>query len=168
MLIVLCIVWICEQGGIVLLGEEGNPPADSYEREADRVAGHVMDGAEPYDPEKEKEYEKEYEKRRMSFLGVWVRTAIYVNGGLQGGEPSILAFAEDGTYYSKSDLCMTSGTYEKVGKNRIKMVMQQNGCPGNLPLPFTVTNTFSIEKDKDGLITMTMVTGPVTETYMRQ
>jgi len=150
------------------MNEGIEPPEDRYEQEADRVADDVMRDSEPLTPEEEEKYEKEYEKQRMSYLGMWVRTATYVNGGLEGETPATLAFAEDGTYYSQTDMCMTSGTYEVTGDNALTMVMIKNGCPTmNIPLPFTVSSTFSIEKKEDDPITMTIVTGPVTETYIR-
>ena len=131
---------------------------DTYEREADRVADTVMRLPEIDEVEE-----------KSTYLGKWARTAIYVNGGLQGETPSILNFSEDGTYNSSTDLCATSGTHEKIGDNSIKMIMTQNGCPGaNIPLPFAATNTYSIEKNEGDVDIMTIVTGPLTETYIKQ
>ncbi len=136
---------------------------DTYEQEADRVADNVMRLPEIENTDDESEEEI------STYLGRWARTAIYVNGGLQGETLSILNFSEDGTYNSSTDVCTTSGTHEKIGDNSMKMVMMQNGCPGGkIPLPFIVTNTYSIKKNEGGVDIMTIVTGPVTETYIRQ
>ena len=133
---------------------------DVYEQEADMVADQVMRLPEITDDESEE---------KSTYLGKWARTAIYLNGGLQGETPSILSFSEDGSYNSSTDVCATSGTHEKIGDNSMKMVMAQNGCPGGkIPLPFTVTNTYSIEKNEGDVDILTIVTGPVTETYIRQ
>lgn len=101
------------------------------------------------------------------FLGPWTRTATYLNGELQGTTPASLNFYPDLTYDSATDACATSGTYEEIGEGTVTMVMMQNGCPGNIALPFTITYTYTLSEDEDGVQTMTMVTGPITETYVR-
>jgi len=149
------------------MSEGIEPPEDHYEQEADRVADDFMKGVKPMTPEEEEEYERELEKKKMSLPGTWTRTAIYSGGQLVGGDVSTLAFAEDGTYYSQTDLCTTSGTYELLGHQQMKLVMLQSGCPSSASPPFTVTNSYSIEKNEDEVVILTIVTGPVTETYVR-
>ncbi|MBU0727209.1 hypothetical protein KKA95_00835 [Patescibacteria group bacterium] len=101
------------------------------------------------------------------FLGPWTRTATYVDGVLQGTTPASLNFYPDLTYDSATDVCATSGTYEEISDGTVTMVMLVNGCPGNISLPFTITYTYSIEENEDGEEVMTMITGPVMETYVR-
>jgi len=103
----------------------------------------------------------------MDFLGSWTRTATYIDGVLEHTTPADLTFNADQTYSSATDVCATSGTYEGVGDNTVVMIMSQSNCPGNIPLPFTVTYTYTIEENEDGDEVMTMNTANVTETYVR-
>ncbi|MBN2096318.1 lipoprotein [Candidatus Peregrinibacteria bacterium] len=99
------------------------------------------------------------------WLGTWTRTAVYTDGELVTTEPATLTLNKD-TYSSSTAACTTSGSLE-AGDGTITLIMTQDGCPDNLSLPFTVTYTYTIEENEDGGETMTNVTGPVTETYVR-
>jgi len=100
-------------------------------------------------------------------LGSWKRTAVYLNGALENTSPADLTFNADGTYNSSGAGCATSGTYEEIDEGTVTMVMTQNSCPGNIPLPLTVTYTYAIDETEDGEEGMTMYTGPSMETYVR-
>lgn len=101
------------------------------------------------------------------YFGTWTRTGTYVNGVLQGADPATITFITDGTYHSESSVCATAGTYEEIEDGTIAMVMNQNSCPGDIELPFKITYTYTIETDEDDVVTMTTITGPVMETYIR-
>ena len=101
------------------------------------------------------------------YLGSWLRTATYVDGILQGQTPADLTFNANGTYSSYTDVCATSGTYEEAEDGTVTMVMLESGCPGNIPLPFTVTYTYMIEENEDEEEMMTMYTANIMETYVR-
>jgi len=99
------------------------------------------------------------------WMGTWTRTAVYTDGELVTTEPATLTLNKT-TYSSSTAACTTSGSLE-AGDGTITLIMTQDGCPDNLPLPFTVTYSYTIEENEDGDEIMTTVTGPVMETYVR-
>lgn len=101
------------------------------------------------------------------FLGPWTRTATYVNGALEHTTPASLTFYPDLSYESATDACSTSGTFEEIEEGTVKMIMTNDNCQDQLPLPFTITYTYELGENDDGVQTMTMYTGPVMETYVR-
>ena len=108
----------------------------------------------------------EVENEGGNYLGSWNRTAVYLNGALENTAYAKLTFNADGTFNSLGS-CATSGTYEAIDEGTITMVMTQTNCPGNIPLPLTVTYTYKIDENEDGEEGMTMYTGPSMETYVR-
>jgi hypothetical protein len=112
--------------------------------------------------------EKSAENEDNGILGSWTRTAVYLNGALENKTPANLTFSAGGTYTSSGTACATSGTYKETSEGNVTMIMTQNGCPGNIPLPFTVTYTYTINKTEDGAEQMTTITGPQMETYIRR
>lgn len=105
----------------------------------------------------------EEEPAGNDIYGSWLRTAIYVDGALEGNEPANLTLNADGSYNSSTALCATSGTQVVTG-NSIAVSMTQSSCPGGLPLPYNVTYTFTIAEDGES---MSMMTANVKEDYVR-
>ncbi len=146
------------------------PPEDVFEQEADRVSDKVIRDPTPYDPDKDKAEPLPEPPDRIvnaAYVGNWSRVATYAHGALVGKTFSILSFVYDGTYSSQTDFCSTFGTHEAIAPGTIKMVMTHSNCPGGVKAPLTITSTYTIVEDKDGIETMTIVTGPVKEIYTR-
>ncbi|MDP8266369.1 MAG: hypothetical protein P9M07_05425 [Candidatus Aceula meridiana] len=105
---------------------------------------------------------EEGEKNGQPFLGTWLRTATYVDGALAGQTPATLNLrAKD---YDSSGTCYTSGSLSSED-DAITLVMLQSSCPGGVKPPLTITYTYTISEDNTA---MTIFTGPVLETYIRQ
>lgn len=101
------------------------------------------------------------------YLGSWMRTGTYADDILIHQEPATLTFNNDSTYSSAAAACVTSGTHTP-SDDTVTMVMQQSSCPGGVQPPYTVVYTYTIEDTEDGEEIMTIVTGNVKETYIRQ
>jgi len=102
---------------------------------------------------------EEGEENGQPFLGTWLRTATYNDGALMGQTPATLILRPDD--YESSSTCYTSGSLI-TGGNTFTLSMQQSTCPGP---SVTATYTYKISKDNTA---MTIFTGPVMETYIRQ
>lgn len=100
------------------------------------------------------------------FVGVWLRTATYTNGALQHNEPA--TWTLNNTNYTSTGTCINTGKVMYEGGNTMTITLDSTSCP-NVPTGGSFTNTFEIEYDEERDVeTMTVVTGPVTETYDRQ
>ena len=116
---------------------------------------------EPLEPEVDTDAPPE------DFEGVWLRTATYANGALQGQTPSTFTLNRN-SYTSVTSLCGSEGTIDYLGDNKFTISQQSTNCP-KAPQTATYTATYSIDFDEERDVeVMTIVTGPVTETYDRQ
>ena len=118
-------------------------------------------------PTEPAELEVDMEAAPEDFEGVWLRTATYANGQLQGQTPSTFTLNRN-SYTSATSLCSSTGTIDYLGDNTFTISQKSTSCP-NAPQTATYTATYTIVFDEERDVeVMTIVTGPVTETYDRQ
>ena len=100
------------------------------------------------------------------YVGVWLRTATYINGALEHNEPAIWTL--NSTNYTFTGTCINTGQVIYEGGNQMSITLDSTTCP-NVPTGATYTNTYEIKYDEERDVeTMTVVTGPMMETYDRQ
>ncbi|MFC1599795.1 hypothetical protein ACFL3T_02085 [Patescibacteria group bacterium] len=100
------------------------------------------------------------------YVGVWQRTATYVNGELESEDPAIWTL--NNTNYTSTGTCINTGKVMNEGGNKITITLDSTTCP-NVPTGITVPYTYEIKYDEERDVeVMTVVTGPMTETWDRQ
>lgn len=100
------------------------------------------------------------------FIGVWLRTATYINGGLEHHEPA--TWTLNATNYTSTGTCINTGKVMYEGGNTVSITLDGTSCE-NVPTGGTVAFTYEIVYDEERDVeVMTVYTGPLTETYDRQ
>jgi len=99
---------------------------------------------------------------KASYIGTWIRTALYLNGALRHQTPATLIYTKD--KFTAAGTCSTAGTIEVKGKT-IKTVMTSTDCPGGVKAPLKIVYNYEISEDGKK---MTLTVGPVREEYVRK
>ncbi|MFC1703342.1 hypothetical protein ACFL1E_00970 [Candidatus Omnitrophota bacterium] len=97
-----------------------------------------------------------------TYIGTWLRQALYISGKLEHRTPATLIYTKDA--FSAFGTCSTAGTIS-VSDNTIKTVMTQSDCPGGVKAPMTITYNYQITDEGKKLI---LTVGPVKEVYIRK
>jgi len=100
------------------------------------------------------------------YVGVWLRTATYVNGALEHNEPATWTLND--TNYTSTGTCINTGKVMREGPTEITITLDSTTCenvPTGLTVPYTYEISFDQERDVE---VMTVYTGPMMETYDRQ
>jgi len=100
------------------------------------------------------------------YEGSWLRTALYINGVLEHQTPAILTLNR--TDYVSSGTCENTGKVISEGDGTITITLDSTNCP-NVSAGGSVTSSYSMKYDEERDVeVMTLISGPVTETYDRQ
>lgn len=118
------------------------------------------------DPEAKVAEEEAVEAIPEDFVGVWLRTGTYLNGGLEHHEPA--TWTLNNTNYTSTGTCINTGKVMYEGDNTVSITLDSTSCP-NVPTGGTVAFTYEIALDEERDVeVMTVYTGPMMETYDRQ
>lgn len=100
------------------------------------------------------------------YEGVWLRTAVIVDGKLENNSPAILTLNK--TDYTSVGTCNVVGKVIKNSSDSLTLTIDGTTCPG-ISTGGSATYTYTMQYDEERSVeTMTTVTGPLTETYDRQ
>jgi len=105
---------------------------------------------------------QELEEEQPSYVGTWVRTALYVGGAPHPHDPATVNLKKDS--YVSMGSCMTQGNVSSE-ENSISLIMMSTDCPGNLPVPMTVVYKYEISEDNNEL---SWSTSNQSETFVRK
>lgn len=100
------------------------------------------------------------------FVGVWLRTATYVNGAFQHNTPA--TWTLNATNYTSTGDCINTGKVMAEGGDAVTITLDSTTCP-NVSTGMNISFSYEIVYDEERDVeVMTVVTGPMTETYDRQ
>ena len=100
------------------------------------------------------------------YEGVWLRTALYINGALEHQTPATLTLGR--TSYTSVGTCSVAGDVVEGGEDILTLTMNSTNCPG-ASAGGSVIYTYTMEFDKERDVeVMTTSTANIMETYDRQ
>lgn len=100
------------------------------------------------------------------YVGVWFRTATYINGALEHNQPA--TWTLNPTNYTSTGDCINTGKVMAEGGNAVTITLDSTSCE-NVSTGINVTFTYEIVYDEERDVeVMTVVTGPMREIYDRE